>query len=209
MKKFVALVMGMILACSEAAVGNMTVLASDVTEEAGSVQEDISLEEEVLSENENNEESTEEFGSEEIDVAESSESETEEDAAGIFDDTDAAEDIGVSVFEENENDSVEIDPIVEDAERSEDEVREAVEKIEDETVNDVLFDETDYFSYSENEDGTITIYNYNDPEGYLDEIPGTIDGKKVTVIGDLAFNNCSIDDDLVIPSSVTTIEYGA
>ena len=59
------------------------------------------------------------------------------------------------------------------------------------------------YEYTENVDGTITINRYNGMARNI-EIPSTIDGKIVTVIGDYSFNNCALTS-VKIPNSVTTI----
>ena len=87
----------------------------------------------------------------------------------------------------------------------------------------------DEISYTENDDGTITVYKAN-TEITSATIPETINGKKVTRIGSFsscaklktisipntvtsikqaAFANCTSLESITIPDSVTTIEYEA
>ena len=50
---------------------------------------------------------------------------------------------------------------------------------------------TSVFKYEENEDGTITITDYNGEEESV-VIPSEIDGKSVSEIGELAFDDYSV-----------------
>ena len=63
------------------------------------------------------------------------------------------------------------------------------------------------FTYAENESG-ITITGYTGDKTEL-VIPGKIDGKKVTSIGDNAFMGCFNLTSITIPASVTSIRMGA
>lgn len=72
------------------------------------------------------------------------------------------------------------------------------------SINSVASGESD-FSYVELDDGTIKITEYNG--SLLDiEIPSTIDGKQVTVIGDRLFYNKTTIKSVTIPVGVKTIE---
>ena len=62
----------------------------------------------------------------------------------------------------------------------------------------------DGFYYEENKDGGITITGYTGDETEL-VIPGEIDGKGVTSIGDSAFRDCSSLTSIKIPAGVTSI----
>ena len=62
----------------------------------------------------------------------------------------------------------------------------------------------DGFYYEENKDGGITIIGYTGDETEL-VIPGEIDGKGVTSIGDNAFRDCSSLTSIKIPAGVTSI----
>ena len=58
-------------------------------------------------------------------------------------------------------------------------------------------------------DGTVTITGLTEsPEGVL-TIPGTIDGKPVTAIGNAAFRYKSAITSFVFPDSITSIGYSA
>ncbi len=65
----------------------------------------------------------------------------------------------------------------------------------------------DGFKYEENYDGTLTITEYSG-EGWDVVIPGEIEGKKVTKIGEGAFCYTGYER-IVIPDTVTSIEGGA
>ena len=63
-----------------------------------------------------------------------------------------------------------------------------------------------YYVYSELDDGTIQIDKYLGPATENIMIPDTIDGKKVTSIGDYAFYDCSrLTGHLAIPDGITYI----
>ena len=66
----------------------------------------------------------------------------------------------------------------------------------------------DGFYYEENKDGGITITGYTGDETEL-VIPGEIDGKGVTSIGDNAFRDCSSLTSIKIPAGVTSIGVSA
>ena len=66
----------------------------------------------------------------------------------------------------------------------------------------------DGFYYEENKDGGITITGYTGDETEL-VIPGEIDGKGVTSIGDSAFRDCSSLTSIKIPAGVTSIGESA
>lgn len=63
------------------------------------------------------------------------------------------------------------------------------------------------YSYTENEDGSVTITGYNGSEMQA-VIPDTLDGKMVTTIGDKAFHTKDITA-VTIPASVTSIGTAA
>ena len=63
------------------------------------------------------------------------------------------------------------------------------------------------YEYQVNEDETVCIVGYNGSASRL-AIPSSINGKKVTGIGDWAFENCTSLTSVTIPDSVTSIgEY--
>ncbi|GHU83001.1 hypothetical protein FACS1894196_2200 [Clostridia bacterium] len=64
------------------------------------------------------------------------------------------------------------------------------------------------FAYQNNGDGTVTITNYTGKTTRL-EIPGELDGKRVTAIGESAFFALTGLTTLSIPDSVTSIGWGA
>jgi hypothetical protein len=64
------------------------------------------------------------------------------------------------------------------------------------------------FTTSDNGDGTVTITGCTDNCSGALVIPGTIDSKPVTVIGEMALFNCRWTS-VTIPNSVTNIEKGA
>ena len=64
------------------------------------------------------------------------------------------------------------------------------------------------YSYTVNDDNTVTITKYNG-SGTDILLPPAIDGKKVTTIGNRAFGNSHYLKSITIPDSVTRIEYGA
>ena len=66
----------------------------------------------------------------------------------------------------------------------------------------------DVFTYRSNADGGLTITSC-DTSASSAEIPGEIEGKTVTAIGDAAFMNCSMLTSVTIPDSVTTIGESA
>ncbi|MCX6879281.1 MAG: leucine-rich repeat protein [Verrucomicrobia bacterium] len=75
-------------------------------------------------------------------------------------------------------------------------------------VNAVSADTFGLFTYTDN--GTsITITDYPDNAVGAVEIPASITGKPVTIIGDYAFNCCSWLTSVSIPTSVTSIGYAA
>ena len=59
------------------------------------------------------------------------------------------------------------------------------------------------FEYSVLDDGTASIKKYIDNGSKTVDIPSTIDGYKVTEIGDDAFYDCTGLTSVTIPSSVT------
>ncbi|SDB36726.1 Leucine rich repeat-containing protein [Ruminococcaceae bacterium FB2012] len=64
------------------------------------------------------------------------------------------------------------------------------------------------FEYTVLDDGTAEITKYNGTDAKVD-IPGEIDGKKVTSIGEFAFSKCTSLTDIVIPDSVKNISSNA
>lgn len=60
------------------------------------------------------------------------------------------------------------------------------------------------FEYAENDDGGITIKKFTGSEKDV-IIPDTINGKKVTNIGDSAFENCSNIKSIIISKNITSI----
>ena len=64
------------------------------------------------------------------------------------------------------------------------------------------------FKYSILDDGTVEITGYTGSDSKL-AIPGTIDGKKVTSIGNYVFNYYGILTSITIPNSVTSIGHDA
>lgn len=60
------------------------------------------------------------------------------------------------------------------------------------------------YTYEENDDGTITIIGYDGEDTEL-VIPDTIDGKKVTAIGEWAFSQRTSLTSVTIPNGVTSI----
>lgn len=64
------------------------------------------------------------------------------------------------------------------------------------------------YTYSDNQDGTITITKYSGTETVV-TIPSTIDGKTVTSIGKAAFYQRSLITSIEIPNTVKTLEEGA
>ncbi len=81
------------------------------------------------------------------------------------------------------------------------------------TASTVVFAEAEVFQFENydyyfNEDGTVTISNWEGEDSTL-EIPGEIEGKKVTTIGESAFDGCVSLTSIEIPDSVTTIGDGA
>ena len=75
-------------------------------------------------------------------------------------------------------------------------------------VNFVTADTSGLFEYKEDGE-SITITSY--PKGAFGavEIPATINGKPVAIIGDEAFHNCDNLTSVTIPLSVTSIGEGA
>ena len=71
----------------------------------------------------------------------------------------------------------------------------------------IVLPEKNEYEYSVTEDGTVKITGYNGNQKNV-IIPDKIDGKKVTGIGDYAFENCTNLTNITIPDSVTNIgEY--
>ena len=66
----------------------------------------------------------------------------------------------------------------------------------------------DFFNYRILDDGTVEITGYNGSAETV-VIPGTIDGKSVTSIGNYAFRNCSSLTSRTIPDGVTSIGSSA
>ena len=64
------------------------------------------------------------------------------------------------------------------------------------------------WEYCLNEDGSVTISCWNGEAESL-AIPGELGGRKVSVIGDKAFNACTGLKEVIIPDSVTQIGGGA
>lgn len=60
------------------------------------------------------------------------------------------------------------------------------------------------YTYTVNSDGTVTITDYSGKDTVI-SIPSAINGKKVTSIGDKAFQTCSILTSITIPNSVNSI----
>ncbi|MGO5082166.1 leucine-rich repeat protein, partial [Oscillospiraceae bacterium LCP25S3_E4] len=65
------------------------------------------------------------------------------------------------------------------------------------------------FEYDVLDDGTAYITKYIDKGSKTVDIPSTIDGYKVTEIGNYAFEGCTGLTSVIIPNSVTNIEGGA
>ena len=63
------------------------------------------------------------------------------------------------------------------------------------------------YKYTKNDDGTVTISEYDEPDSEL-EIPDTIDGYTVTAIGEQAFHVYDANS-VIIPGSVKSIGYRA
>src|SRR5947209_4921993 len=64
------------------------------------------------------------------------------------------------------------------------------------------------YSYTTNEDNTLTITGYSGPGGAVN-IPGAINGLPVTGIGTFAFLQVFSVSSVTIPEGVTSIGYGA
>ena len=79
------------------------------------------------------------------------------------------------------------------------EIMAAAEEAEEPAESD-----SDDFEYEELEDGTVSIPGYSGEETDV-VIPGEIDGKSVTAIGDSAFENCTSFTSIEIPDSATSI----
>ena len=73
-----------------------------------------------------------------------------------------------------------------------------------ESVISVKAETRDDYSYELKEDGSYTITGYNGSENEV-VIPNKINGKKVTSIGDSAFEGCSNLTSITIPKGVTSI----
>lgn len=67
---------------------------------------------------------------------------------------------------------------------------------------------TDNFEYSENEDGTINILRYTGKNTTI-AIPEKINGKEVTTIANLAFNDCYKNTKIIIPKTIKNIASNA
>jgi len=66
-------------------------------------------------------------------------------------------------------------------------------------------DSTDGFRWSDNADGTVTVWYTDYTATGVVIIPKEIDGKKVVAIGDMAFMGCTGITEIVIPNTVTRI----
>jgi len=64
------------------------------------------------------------------------------------------------------------------------------------------------FTYATNINNAVSITGYTGSGGDV-TIPGTLDGKTVTVIGDRAFQDCDTLTGVTLPDSVTNIEEDA
>ena len=72
----------------------------------------------------------------------------------------------------------------------------------------VLADASSDYTYTVNDDGTLTITGYTGSDTEI-EIPAEIDGKKVTVIGFNAFYNCQTLEKVVIDEGISEIREHA
>lgn len=64
------------------------------------------------------------------------------------------------------------------------------------------------YYYSIKEDKNVVIVSYKGEDVCL-RIPGEIDGKKVTEVGEAAFSYCSELEEIYIPDTITTIRLAA
>lgn len=67
---------------------------------------------------------------------------------------------------------------------------------------------TDNFEYNQNEDGTINILRYTGKNTTI-AIPEKINGKEVTTIGNLAFDDCYKNTKIIIPKTIKNIASNA
>ena len=67
------------------------------------------------------------------------------------------------------------------------------------------YQDASYYQYEENDDGTVTIVGIDETYSKKLEIPGKLDGKIVTAIGEYAFYNNDYIREILLPDSITEI----